>query len=161
MLRARRGLTPRCPFCHDDIERGNRDRARCVLCRTLHHAVCFAESGKCTTLGCDSRSVVSRMREARVPSASGFRAMGVACAVILHLLVIAALPLYVPGCHICPSGSGVYEPLALRPTRTRIDFGDPRAPRFAFDDISLVSSSALGRPLDEELLEVRVEAGRL
>ena len=39
-----------CPFCHDDLSEG--DRVGCEACDTVHHADCFEEIGRCTTLGC-------------------------------------------------------------------------------------------------------------
>jgi hypothetical protein len=148
MLRARKGTTPRCPFCHDGIERGSPERARCRLCRTLHHADCFVENGKCTALGCGSSSFVG-VRP--VPPSPPYRAVGAAVALVLHVMVLAALPLYVPiGCRV--SGGYAWSFVtSQRPPHPTIDSGSPRAivtPDDTFAEVCAIASSSVF--LDDE-----------
>ncbi|HZV00403.1 MAG TPA: hypothetical protein VFF73_27055 [Planctomycetota bacterium] len=45
----------RCPYCHGELGR-DMLAARCELCRTAHHASCFAENGACSVHGCRGRA---------------------------------------------------------------------------------------------------------
>lgn len=38
----------RCPYCHDDLERGS-EPAVCPECHALHHDECLAEHGSCAS----------------------------------------------------------------------------------------------------------------
>lgn len=47
-------MTPRCPYCLDDI-RADEEPVRCAKCRTPHHSACFQENQVCVAYGCLSR----------------------------------------------------------------------------------------------------------
>ena len=49
--RLREGQTPRCPYCHDQLE-AEAEAIQCPGCQTRHHAECVRELGVCTTYGC-------------------------------------------------------------------------------------------------------------
>lgn len=51
------GVTPRCPYCLDDI-RADEEPVRCAKCRTPHHSACFQENQVCVAYGCLSREEV-------------------------------------------------------------------------------------------------------
>lgn len=40
----------RCPFCHEEVQRGV-EPAVCVACHALHHVECMAEHGACSACG--------------------------------------------------------------------------------------------------------------
>lgn len=40
----------RCPFCHEEVQRGV-EPAVCVACHALHHTECMAEHGACSACG--------------------------------------------------------------------------------------------------------------
>lgn len=50
-------MTPRCPYCLDDIHL-DEEPVRCAKCRTPHHAACFQENQVCVAYGCLSRDEV-------------------------------------------------------------------------------------------------------
>ncbi len=60
------GSSPRCPYCHVDLQEGETGLTSCARCKTVHHEACFAEHGGCTLLGCNcpDRAEVSLPREA-------------------------------------------------------------------------------------------------
>jgi Zn finger protein HypA/HybF involved in hydrogenase expression len=90
----------RCPYCHGELAK-DLLAARCEVCRTAHHATCFAERGACSVHGC-------RGRAAHIGSASaraGRQAFGPcrACQATIFLDERAALcrkcdSMHHPGC---------------------------------------------------------------
>jgi hypothetical protein len=50
-------VTPRCPYCLDDIH-ADEEPVRCAKCRTPHHSACFQENQVCVAYGCLSREEV-------------------------------------------------------------------------------------------------------
>jgi hypothetical protein len=48
--------TARCPWCHDAVKGDEPDLVACEKCGTVLHEACFAEGGRCPTLGCDGES---------------------------------------------------------------------------------------------------------
>lgn len=53
-LRAAASKPGRCPYCRDALDPAQEAVVACADCHTEHHAECFDELGRCTTLGCES-----------------------------------------------------------------------------------------------------------
>jgi hypothetical protein len=43
----------RCAYCHDGVQGSGADTVTCPRCRTVLHAVCWSELGRCPVMGCD------------------------------------------------------------------------------------------------------------
>jgi hypothetical protein len=160
-LRARKitGAARRCPYCRGALRPEAHAPALwvigCAKCGTPHHTGCFLEHGGCTLLGCSSQEVLwanrcglgdlaAALDAARAaPEPTGApRALGWGCAGFLHLIVIAAIPLF----HYCVHYLAVEEPhtifvlrhegpgieLEVAPVTTSeiVDSGDLRDPFF-------------------------------
>jgi hypothetical protein len=48
---------PRCPYCHDEIAKGERPEV-CAECHALHHADCYQTHGACSACGKDGVTAV-------------------------------------------------------------------------------------------------------
>ncbi len=58
----------RCPFCHEEVQRGV-EPAVCVACHALHHVECMAEHGACSACGASHPRFSPVVRPARAVAA--------------------------------------------------------------------------------------------
>lgn len=59
----------RCPYCHEEVERGDADKVACNACMGWHHQACWVEHGACAACGAGQTGL-----ESVAPSAQRGRA---------------------------------------------------------------------------------------
>ncbi len=115
----------RCPYCHGLLRRGA-GLVRCEVCATPHHAECFVEHTRCTTLGCRG---VSALGPPPVRSRVELTLCALFLALVLNGCPIAVIPLIV----YTDCGRGWREPdpslcLYMRKEPPRLDVDGVRPP---------------------------------